>query len=291
MKNIRLIASDMDGTLLKDGWRISKTNVEAIKQAEAMGITFIAATGRDYFEASGPLKEAGLSIPMVCVNGADVRNPDGSCIHRRSIDDSLLSSIQAVLEKERIYYELYTSEGAFTNNKAEGLDLVVDLLLSSGDFSSEKDAKELAQMRFDAGTIRVVDSYSDLPGDRDPDVLKLLAFSNDEAKRERIKKELAFLDVAVSASAKENLEITHRDATKGHGVLKMAKRLNIKPHEIMAIGDNLNDLSMFDVAGTAVAMANAGETVKQVSDILTRRNDEDGVAYVVDQVLTARSDV
>lgn len=291
MKDIRLIASDMDGTLLKDGWQVSKANVHAIKQAEAMGITFIAATGRDYFEASAPLREAGLSIPMVCVNGADVRNPDGSCLHRQSIEAGLLSSVQSVLERERIYYELYTSEGAFTNNKAAGLELVVDLLVSSGEFSSEEDARKLAEMRFNSGTIRVVDSYSDLPGDSQPDALKLLAFSDDEDKRERIKKELAFFDVAVSASAKDNLEITHCEATKGHGVLKMAERLNIRPEQIMAIGDNMNDLSMFDVAGTAVAMDNATQTVKDVSDVVTRKNDEDGVAYIVDQVLAARSDV
>lgn len=291
MKNIRLIASDMDGTLLKDGWSISEQNISAIRKAQKEGIHFIVATGRDYYEAAGPLKEAGLKLPTVCVNGADIRGSNGEVLYRQSIESDLLLQVQRALDDEKMYYEVYTSEGAFTNNPEEGLKLVVDLLVSSGEFASKADAEKLAKMRFDGGTIRVVNSYNDLIEQDGPDILKLLAFSKDEDSRERVKEKLAFLDVAVSASAKDNIEITHRNATKGNGVTFFASTLGIKPEETMAIGDNLNDISMFDVAGVAVAMGNATDTVKAVSDMETLTNDADGVAHAIEQAVPNNADV
>lgn len=291
MKNIRLIASDMDGTLLKDGWSISGTNIAAIKQAQNEGIQFIVATGRDYFEATGPLKEAGLKLPSVCVNGADIRGINGEVLQRQTIDSNLLTSVREALENESMYYEIYTSDGAYTNNREEGLRLVVDLLVSSGEFAAYSDAEKLAEMRFDSGTIRVVDCYDQLTEPGSPDILKLLAFSKDEGARNRVKEKLAFLDVAVSASAKDNIEITHRDATKGNGVSFFASSQDIKPEETMAIGDNLNDLSMFDAAGVAVAMANAADIVKENCDIETLANNENGVAHAINTALSNKADV
>ncbi|AOM82731.1 Cof-type HAD-IIB family hydrolase [Salisediminibacterium beveridgei] len=291
MENIWLIASDMDGTLLKDGWSISKENISAIRHAQNKGIQFIVATGRDYFEASGPLKQAGLSLPAVCVNGADVRGINGEILHRQGIDSNLLKPVRKALENEGMYYEVYTSDGAFTNNREDGLKLVVDLLMSSGEFSSHADAAKLAEMRFDNGSIRMVKSYDELTGTGGPDILKLLAFSKDETSRERVKEQLAFLDVAVSASAKDNIEITHRNATKGNGVKFFAASLGIEPDQIMAIGDNLNDLSMFDAAGLGVAMGNASEAVKKVSDIETLTNDKHGVAHMINLTLAQKTDV
>lgn len=286
MKKIKLIATDMDGTLLNDGRAVSAENVRAIEEAQRAGITVAVATGRDYTEAVNPLKEAGLRMPLICVNGADIRNEDGGIIHQQTLPLEQFDMMNAILSEEDIYFEIFTSKGAYTNNEQKGLDLVVDLLLSTGEFSSYDQAMQLAEKRFEEGSVNRVKHYRQVLETPRVNLFKLLAFSKDTEKRKRAEHRLnTELSVSVSSSAPDNLEITHKEATKGSGITCMSDYLNIDLADTMAIGDNFNDLSMMKKAGYAVAMGNAEKDIKQACHEVTQTNIDDGVAHAIRSVI------
>ncbi|WP_280768323.1 Cof-type HAD-IIB family hydrolase [Salipaludibacillus daqingensis] len=287
MTNIQLIATDMDGTLLNDGRSVSKENILAIKEAQKAGIHVVVATGRDYTEAAYPLKEAGLRLPLICVNGADLRKEDGEIIHQQTLSMEQFNIMDRILKEESIYFEIYTSKGAYTNDDKQGLDLVIDLLLTTGEFNSYDEAMQLAEKRFQEGSVNRTNDYKRLLEYPQYDLFKLLAFSKDETRRERAKKRIENeLDVSISASAKDNLEITHNLATKGKGIEIIAKEYGTVLAQTMAIGDNYNDVSMMKKAGLSVAMGNAETEIKNMCDIITKPNSEDGVADAIRSVIS-----
>ena len=103
-------------------------------------------------------------------------------------------------------------------------------------------------------------------------------------KREYYSNELNKIsNITLTSSWFDNFEICGRNVTKGNAVRRFAEGMNIKPDEIICIGDNLNDISMIDYAGLGVAMGNADEAVKKAADVVTSSNDEDGVGRVLEK--------
>ncbi|MDO7268162.1 Cof-type HAD-IIB family hydrolase [Shouchella clausii] len=278
---MKLIVTDMDGTLLDEKRSVSKENEEAIKAAQKQGAVVAIATGRDLYEATVPLKKTGLSLPIISANGAQIHDEHGRLLHEAVLSPDQARHAMAVLKNENVYFEVYTNEGVYSDDFEAGLAVVVDVLKSTGAKLSEQEIMTFAKDRFDNGSIKLIDCYEKLLEDGAV-VLKLLAFSLDAERlmsaRDRLELDKNF---AVSASAADNLEITDVNAQKGIAVERLAQSLGISPKDVMAVGDNFNDVSMFQKAGLAVAMGNApGEIQKQV-DLVTKTNDEHGVAYAI----------
>ena len=114
---IKLIASDMDGTLLDAEMRISQENIDAIRYAQEQGVEFVIATGRNVFEALPPLKEAGIECAMITLNGAHVFDKEGNSLFTTPIDKNELLQIFDILDQHGIFYEIATQEGNFTMSK------------------------------------------------------------------------------------------------------------------------------------------------------------------------------
>ncbi|SDN39121.1 Cof-type HAD-IIB family hydrolase [Alkalicoccus daliensis] len=284
MNSVKLIATDMDGTLLNSRREISEENIQMIKAAQRAGIIVCAATGRDYAEASHPLKKAGLSLPIIGTNGAEVYLEDGELLAEKGIEETLFRTITEELENQNVYYEVYTNKGAFTVNKQQGLNLVIDVLTGKGSQYTLEEAHYLAEQRFEEGAIKVIDSFQALLEERTR-ILKILAFSAELTVRNKVRYELADLPLIITSSAMENLEINYEKATKGRGLRTLADHYNIDIAYTLAIGDNENDLSMFQEAAFSAAMENAVESVKEAAGSLTSSNNESGVAKVIEKVL------
>ncbi|QKS71014.1 HAD family phosphatase [Paenalkalicoccus suaedae] len=287
MTNIKLIATDMDGTLLNKKRQISARTIEAIREAQAQGIIVAACTGRDFFEAEAPIREANLTMPIIGVNGADVRLEDGTMVERKIIAPELFKKIRDVLEAHDVYYEVYTSKGAFTKDVERGIDIIVDVLMSIEEVPSEEYARAYAKERFHQGGVKLVDNYETLI-ETDP-LLKLLAFSKDDGARLAVREKLSQYDLELSASAKDNIEITHKSASKGIGLTTLAHYVGVDMEETMAIGDNENDISMLRAAKVGVAMANADASIQAHANWVTKTNHEDGVAFAIEQVLAGNA--
>ena len=283
---IKCIASDMDGTLLNSTQTISEENKEAILKAQAQGIEFVVATGRSYQEATYVLAEAGLKCPVIGVNGAEVRSKDGEVLVATPISKELARRVAAKLVEKDVYFEVYTDKGAYTIDADKAVSILVDIVVSANPEANVQEIVEAAGARIRDGLIHTIEDYEVLFVSNDYQIYKFLAFDFDADRLETANQSLAELDdLAVSTSGHENLEITNKNAQKGIALASFVQAKGIELSETMAIGDNFNDVSMFEAAGRSVAMGNAGSYIKSLCDAVTATNNEHGVAKAILEVL------
>ncbi|WP_100372786.1 Cof-type HAD-IIB family hydrolase [Bacillus sp. FJAT-45037] len=279
---MKLIAIDMDGTLLNDQRKVTEENAKAIKFAQQKGIEVVIATGRDDKEARIPLTEAGLSCPVISVNGAEIQTANKKLLQKTSLARTTVKEITEILKENDVYYEIYTNQGAFTDDYEAGIQTVIDVLKSAGSTNTYEEMRKIAKERFSNGAVTHIEDYEVLFSNQNNDFYKVLAFSHNDSDRERARRKLDNMEaIAVSSSASENLEITHKHAQKGVALREYATLKGILLEDVMVIGDNGNDLSMFEVAGVSVAMKNAIPKVKEAADEVTLSNDDSGVAIAI----------
>ena len=283
---INLIATDMDGTLLNAAHEISEDNIQAIKYAQSQGITVVIATGRAFYEANAPINQPDLKVPYICLNGAEVRDETFNIMSTSNLNRELINRITEELNKENIFYQVYTNLGIYTENPLRDLEIYIDIAQRAGQEADVEKIKSGIQKRIDNGTLKVVDNYDkiqDTPGEI---VMKILAFDSDLEKIDRVSETLAKSEsLAVSSSSRGNIEITHSDAQKGIALNTIAERLNIDMKNVMAIGDNMNDVSMLERVGYSVAMENAAPEVKAIAKYETDSNEQSGVGKAIMKLL------
>jgi Cof subfamily protein (haloacid dehalogenase superfamily) len=283
---IKCIATDMDGTLLNAMQTISEENKQAILKAQAEGVEVVVATGRAYQEATYVLDEAGLTCPLICVNGAEVRGRDGGIISATPIDKAVARDVAAQLAKSDVYFEVYTDKGAFTVDTDKAVSIMVDIVLTANPEADRAVVEYAAGARLRDNLIHPVDDYGVLFDSNEYKIYKFLAFSFDEEKLAVAQGSLnGFTELSVTKSGEENIEITHKDAQKGIALEAFVGANGIGLDETMAIGDNFNDVSMFEKVGRAVAMGNASPVIKTMCDMVTDTNENSGVAKAILEVL------
>ncbi|MFT4416232.1 Cof-type HAD-IIB family hydrolase [Fredinandcohnia humi] len=279
---IKCIATDMDGTLLTSNHEISEENKTAILKAQQQGIKVVVATGRSYQEAKYVLVDAGIDCPIICANGAEIRSEAGEVLINNPIDLSLTRRIIEVLEQNNMYFELYTSKGTYSNDYDKAITIIMDIFMSSSLKSDYEKSVQAAKERFESGLIHLVDDFEKVLSDETISINKLIAFSFNKDELEATKNQLTLLaDVAVSSSGKENIEVNSIHAQKGNALAAFVEKHGISLDETMAVGDNYNDLSMFQKAGLAVAMGNAPDEIKKQATKVTDTNENHGVAKAI----------
>lgn len=287
---VKLIVSDMDGTLLNEKMMISQTNADAIREAEKQGIPFMVATGRGFTEAKPLLEEAGLSCPIITLNGAQVYDEKGTILKTAGITKDTARKILATIRENNLYCEITTGNGIFSDNKAKRIESVASLLFETNPETTYKMAVVLAAARLEIMNIHYIDNYDELIEDETIDVLKIIAFSQDGQRTLLpISAELNQIgDLAITSSFENNIEINHVDAQKGIAVSEMAKKMDIDLDDVMTFGDNLNDLSMLKITGFSFAMENGAQETKNTAKYLTSANNENGVAEGIMLALNGR---
>lgn len=282
---IKLMASDMDGTLLNSQSVISEGNKLAILKARQAGIDFMIATGRGRTEVKPVLKRAGLNLPMITVNGAQVFDESGQLLFSININQDIVLSVIDILNKYHLYFELATSKGTYSNSHIKRIT-TTSHHISTRPKISPKLAIAMTAAHLELLHVRFVDDFSEVLKDTTIDILKFIVFSNQEYLLEEAQKELALIkDITVTSSGKNNIEINHVLAQKGLAVKKVAEIKNISLDEVATIGDNFNDVSMLEVAGMSFAMENGPKEVHDIARFVTKTNDEDGVAFAIEQIL------
>jgi Cof subfamily protein (haloacid dehalogenase superfamily) len=283
---MKLIAIDMDGTLVNKQLKVTKENSKVIKEAINDGHHVVIATGRSYDEARHTLEDAELHLPLICVNGAEIRSKEWEILSSIPLQFSQYEDIKRILDEEDIYYELYTSKGTYTDDREKAYEVMKDIVITSNPEATDDDVQKAALRRFRLGLVSVVGDFEKLLNQKDIEVYKFLAFSSDNAKLKRAFQHLQAVDaLAVSSSADNNLEITNSEAQKGVALKRFAKLKGIPLENTMAIGDNYNDVSMLEIAGFPVAMGNAVDEIKEMAAFVTKENDESGVAFAIQKFL------
>ncbi|EFI83006.1 Cof-type HAD-IIB family hydrolase [Listeria grayi] len=283
---IKIIASDMDGTLLNSDIEVSEENVKAIETARAEGIHFVLCTGRMYKDAMELSKRAKLHAPAICMNGAEIRDENGKVLLQHTIDKDLARKTYKILIEHGLYTEIFTEIGPITTNKATGKAFMIEMQKKLHPEVSSNEISKKIEERFEAKDVHERKDSEKIFANDDLHVFKFIAFSADESKLAQAKKRLMESNLlAVSSSGHENIEITHTEAQKGISLQYYAEKRGVTLEETFAIGDNNNDISMLKMAGYTVAMGNAEADVKKVAKYTTKTNDENGVAAAIYEML------
>ncbi|MCZ0701728.1 Cof subfamily protein (haloacid dehalogenase superfamily) [Natronobacillus azotifigens] len=283
---MKVIATDLDGTLLSTTGEISSRNAQAIRKAQEAGITVIVATGRSYHAAHKPLKQAGLTCPIICLNGANIYTENGTITRSIPLSKSVSKEILALCQEHQAYFELYTSRGVFSTDRKDFMKIIVNIILSSHPDVSAEEVEHRAQQRFQEDDFQFTNDFHALLEDQSLEVFKALAFSLEANGLDKIKAPFKDRDeVVVTSSGYDNAEFNHPEAQKGIALQLFLEDKNIDLADVMAIGDNYNDLSMLEIVGRGVAMGNAEQGVKNSCSFETLSNDEDGVAHAIETVL------
>ncbi|MFD1672554.1 Cof-type HAD-IIB family hydrolase [Agrilactobacillus yilanensis] len=288
---IKLIASDMDGTLLNNKMEISDNNAAAIRAAQAAGIDFIIATGRGISKAKPLVTSHGLETEFITINGALVIDRHDQPVVKVPIPNTRAKAIIDLLNAEDFYFELVTDQGPYSESRVRRIQNVADLLVVLNPDQPYKIAVALAAARLELMNINYIDNFYDLLTDEDINIYKIIAFDKrGQQAFANTKAKLAELgQLAVTSSSDNNIEINDVRAQKGIALAQYAKIRNIPMSQVMAIGDNLNDASMIKAAGVGVAMANAVPEITELADRTTDFNTKDGVAKAIQWALDQKN--
>lgn len=261
----KLIVTDMDGTLLNEVHEISDENKHALKKASEKGIKVAIATGRIYESTIKYARELSIETPIICCNGALIKEENGNVIYERKIEDYMCNNIIDLLEKHNIYYQCFTDDTIFTPYINEWL--------------------RKYQMQEDLN-IKIIESDNIKDSIKGSNILKFLIIENDLELLSNIERELKSIeDIELTKSFFDNIEIMRKGVNKGSAVESLAEYLGIDKSEVITFGDNHNDLSMITYAGMGVAMGNAEEIVKENANYITCKNSENGVAKALEKIL------
>jgi hypothetical protein len=257
----RLIAIDIDDTLLTDDGRITDATKEALAEAVRRGVTVTLATGRMFASARQIAERIGLNVPIITYQGALVKTPfDGRVLYERNLPADAAREIFDYCRRHGLHLQLYTEDELYA---AEDNDKV----------------REYAER-------------CAVPYRVEPDLERLIArpqikmlIIDDPDRLDRIAEELRPVyrgRVHMTKSKPNYLEFLHPEATKGHALAALARHVGCAMEETIAIGDSWNDREMIEMAGLGVAMGNAIEALKMVAGFVTKTNNEDGVKHVID---------
>jgi len=268
----KIIACDLDETLLSDDHSISKENIEAIHCAKQKGVRFVLATGRGYRTVQGTLRTLGLFEEedeyVISFNGGAItENKNNKVLEFNGISYELAEALFNFGLKYDVCIHVYTDTDVYIYR-----------------FNDEE--KKYLNGRMD-GCIEL--ENADISFLQDKSFVKVLYQNCDLKLLEQIEEDIKGItdgNAAVSYSSNRYIEFNHIDVNKGKGLLTLAKKLGIKQEETIAIGDNINDLPMILAAGLGVCVKNAVEEMKaQAQYVCNNTNNESAIAEVINKFI------
>ena len=284
---IKVIASDMDGTLLGDDHKPAPETLAAVNRACDAGIRFMIATGRNFPGAMAELKDAELVCDYIVGSGAEVRNPQQEVVVTHPISIELCRAIYEEIRDYPLSVTFCTDGYDYKIGTPEEIEesLMLQMQLFFSNQPREELAKSETYRRIKKST-RAMSDMDELEAEGVP-VYKLFLYSEDKAMLDEMNVRLQRnKDIAVASSFPTNLEITDVKAQKGPVLKEYIESLGYTMDEVMVLGDSLNDLSMISMDfGATVAMANADPEVKSAAKYITKSNTEFGVAYAIEELL------
>lgn len=263
--DIRLIAADLDGTLLDEKKNVSKRNLDALHRAAQKGILFVPATGRIWTALPQPILDLPFLKYAITVNGAGVAD---------CVEDRILYKAEIPNERAIQLCEYMRQVGTHYDCYMDGRGYMDQYYYDRIDEFCRENFRDL--VRRTRKPVPDLVEFLKTQGD----VQKVQMFFNDMELREHIMKDLPekFPDMAVTTSVVNNIEVNAADGNKGNALCILCTHLGIDMSQVAAFGDGINDITMLEAAGVSVAMGNAGEEVKQAARYVTLTNEEDGVA-------------
>jgi 5-amino-6-(5-phospho-D-ribitylamino)uracil phosphatase len=238
----KLIALDMDGTLLTEDKKVSEENQAALLAAREAGITVMFATGRGIQNVLTYAEELKLmDAPLVAVNGSEVYRKPGDLLERHVLQAEQVHSLHQLAVKYDTWFWAYTVGDIFNKDR----------------WVQKKELEERPWLKFGYYT---------------EDLESLTAIRSEIT---------SWGNLELSNSHPCNLELNPKGIHKAYGISKVCELLGLDMSQVIAMGDSLNDVTMIREAGLGVAMGNAQDEVKALADTVTLTNEEHGVAHII----------
>jgi len=266
----RLLALDVDGTILRSNHRIDKKLKETIEYVKRKGVYVTLATRRHFTSAKKIAKALKLDSMLITHNGAFIsKDVDEPWVESR-ISPEDVSAITKLLESCQCHIRIKHERFSLANRVKKNQELIAQMTIGDPLFYPIHFSDELHEY---------VNASPVSP-------LQIEAFMNSEEEANALKEEVLkrFPKVDVNLYDGKRMEIVKRNVSKGRALLKLADRLQIDKKEIVAVGDSIADVDMLKIAGLGVAMGNAPSEVKKCADWITRSNDQNGVEYMAKEV-------
>lgn len=283
----KLVAIDLDGTLLNSYGQISEENRESLKKAQKNKIDIVLASGRLLNSVKNISSDLGQNKYIICGNGSliyDLQKEE--IIYDKFIEKNKVLQIISICEKNSIYYNIYTESM-----------VIAKTLENNVLFYHQENANKPENKKTKINLVG--DIYNYVMNLNNENILKITISDknsiifNSIIKKLRNIKNIDVLDVAhmsrkIIKSGTEEVsleyyytEITNENVDKWNAIKWLAEKLEVKNEEIMVIGDNVNDKMMIENAGLGVAMGNSAPYIKEIADKIVSSNNENGVAQAI----------
>lgn len=272
--DIRLIALDMDGTLLNEHGVLSEESKAALLAAMEQGVHVVIATGRVF----SALPQDVITVPgieyAITSNGANIiRLADNETIYSDLIDGDKLDEIMDILEDDTIMKEVFYDHQVYAQKSC------LENLAAYG-IRSEK------SQRYTLTTRQPVEDALALILENRHKLENINLMFGDETRRQEVWKRLNSVEgITACSSMPYNLEIGGANTSKAAALDALAEILGVHKSQIMACGDSSNDVAMLRHAGISIAMGNAEDSVKNEAMMVTKTNAEHGVAYAIQKLV------
>lgn len=246
MNRYKLVALDMDGTLLNDESLISEANSFWIAKALEAGVIVIFSTGRGFAHAIGLAEDIKLETPMITVNGSEIWTKPYELLYRTTLDSSYVEKLHKLALRYPEAWYWANTIGSIRNKEYWVQD------------------KQIADFEW----------------------MKFGYYIEDLQALAEIREEIESWDsLEISNSSIYNIEVNPKGVSKASALAKLCNHLNITMEEVIAVGDSLNDIRAIQEAGLGIAMDNAQQAVKDAADAITASNNDDGVAKVIQKYI------
>lgn len=287
----KIVAIDLDGTLLNSRGEVSVENKNAIKKAKEQGTEVVLASGRVSDSVLSFAKDVGADKYFICGNGSmvyDIQNK--KIIYENYINKNKILKLIKLCDENSIYYSIYSEEAVITksinyhvavynyentkktDDKKTRINIVEDVYKYVEESNEEKYLKMTICDNDKIIFSSILKKFKNIPN---IDILEVSHMS-----RKKIKSGTEDIELNYYYT-----EITNQNVDKWYAIQELIKLENISSEEIATIGDNMNDLLMIQNSGFGVAMGNSNPTVKNNANFITLDNDESGVAVAIEKIL------
>lgn len=262
----------MDGTLLNSQDIITEENVKALKKLQQSGTEVMIASGRLDLMVKRYIHQLDLRGHVIACNGGLIRNiKTNEIVYSNAMDHNIVEDILTFCIEENINFLLYTADVVFSNRNNPRL-LRYEEMNRSIDNSLRFEVNYL-----DDTVMEVI---------KDIDVLKVLLICDNQEQVGYLIDKFSQIDkLTVVSSAKDLVDIMASNTSKGKAITVLAEKLKVKLEDVIAFGDNYNDMDLLQSVGMPIAMENAVEELKTEAKYITKSNEESGVAYAINNYI------
>lgn len=265
----KMAVFDLDGTLLDEKHEISEANKNSIEKLEKLGCKIVIATGRSDLLVKEYVKKINIKTPVISCNGAMIRNPITKKLWRKRIMPSeKVGEILRICERENFTYMAYSDEYIFT---------VPSKRL---DYFEERNKKLDEECRVNFKVCEELEKILE------NEIYKILIIEENSSRFDLLRDKFSNISgLEICQSSKGLMDFMIENTSKKDAIKWLAEEFGIEKDEIVAFGDNYNDIEMLKFAGCAVTTENAVEDVKKIADYISKHHDESGVSFAIENYI------